>query len=218
MKALVLPRSLPLAKRPNLPRAALRRPPGVPALISLGRSVVASIKDNPFFPQPTPAIVKVEAAVDALDKATTAALGMTSKFAAARAPARNALVSILKRLMAYVQGVADDADPDHAVTIIESSGFALHRNTTPRMRGFRANPGRVSGTALLIAAALAKRARYDWQWSDDGGRTWHDLPSTLQAKTSVSGLTAGKRYWFRFRGLVNKAWTDWSAPASIIVT
>jgi hypothetical protein len=208
-----------LAKRPNRPRAVLRPPPGVPALISFGRFIVASMTDNPFFPKPTPAIAKVEAAVDALDEAETIARGKTSKFAAARDPARNALLTILKRLMAHVQGVADDEpDPVRAATMIESSGFALHRDTTPPRRGFRLKAGRVSGTVLIFVAALAKRVRYEWQWSDDGGNTWHDLPSTLEAKTSVSGLTAGKRYWFRFRGLVNKDWNDWSDPASIIVT
>ena len=60
-------------------------------------------------------------------------------------------------------------------------------------------PGRVSGSVRLAAKAVAKVASYEWQLSKDAGKTWLELPKTLQAKTAVSGLTPGMTYGFRFR-------------------
>jgi hypothetical protein len=68
----------------------------------------------------------------------------------------------------------------------------------------------------LAVKAVAKRAAYEWQMSVDGGKTWVDLPRTLQAKTSVSGLTPTKMYLFRYRAVTNTGCGDWSDPLEFI--
>jgi hypothetical protein len=60
-------------------------------------------------------------------------------------------------------------------------------------RVFAAKPGDVSGSVRPVAAAAARRASYEWQYSIDGGKTWVIAPARLQAKTTLSGLTAGAR-------------------------
>ncbi len=42
------------------------------------------------------------------------------------------------------------------------------------------------GSVKLIAKAVATRASYEWQYSIDQ-KTWTNAPSTLQAKTVISG-------------------------------
>ena len=42
-------------------------------------------------------------------------------------------------------------------------------------------------------------------------------PSTLQAKTTVTGLTAGTTVAFRFKSVVKAGESDWSPPVAILV-
>jgi len=43
------------------------------------------------------------------------------------------------------------------------------------------------------------------------------MPSTLQAKTTLSGLTPGATVMFRSRGVTLTGEGDWSQPTSIVV-
>jgi hypothetical protein len=78
-------------------------------------------------------------------------------------------------------------------------------------------PGRVSGSVRLVVKAVAKVASYQWQLSKDAGKTWLDLPKTLQAKTTVTQLTPGMTYGFRFRALTRRGVGDWCEPVSYMV-
>jgi hypothetical protein len=50
------------------------------------------------------------------------------------------------------------------------------------------------------------------------GETWIDLPPTLQANTSLSGLALGTRTFFRLRVQGKDGLGDWSEVVSLIVT
>ncbi len=84
---------------------------------------------------------------------------------------------------------------------------------TPRV--FAARPGAVSGTVNLVAASAGHRASYEWQYSTDSGKTWVALPPTLQAKTSVSGLTPGWSVQFKYRVVTKTGAADWSLPITM---
>ena len=58
-------------------------------------------------------------------------------------------------------------------------------------RVFGAKPGTITGTAKLVTASAGHRASYEWEYSTDGGKAWVTAPATLQAKTTVTGLTPG---------------------------
>jgi hypothetical protein len=51
----------------------------------------------------------------------------------------------------------------------------------------------------------------------DGGKTWIQLPSTMKAKTTVSGIAPGTSPQFRFRILTKAGEGDWSQPISLLV-
>jgi hypothetical protein len=74
----------------------------------------------------------------------------------------------------------------------------------------------VSGTVNLVAKSAGTRAAYDWQYSTDQ-KTWTTLPMTLQAKTGVSGLTAGTTYYFRVQSLIKTGTENWSQIVSLMV-
>jgi hypothetical protein len=76
--------------------------------------------------------------------------------------------------------------------------------------------GRISGSVLPVARAVARKASYDWQYSADE-ETWTSAKTTFQAKTTLVGLAAGTRYFSRFRPRTPEGLKDWSRVLSLIV-
>ena len=194
----------------------LSLPKKVPALIVYAENVLKRMTGNPTFPNPTPTLFAITAAVDDLRIAEAAALSRMKGAVATRNAKRTALVAILQALRTYIQGVAD-ADPANAAPVIESAGLAVRKTPTRRARGFIAKPGKVSGVATVYAAITARRASYEWQYSTDGGKTWLTAPSTLQAKTTVPGLVPGSTAQFKYRALTKTGEGEWSQPTSLLV-
>jgi hypothetical protein len=178
--------------------ATLNLPKPVPALITFANSVVHAMTNHPAFATPSPTLAAVTAAIADLQSAETGAIGRAKGAVATRNEKRVVLVSLLVQLKAYVQSTAD-ADADNSASIIQSSGIAVRKSTVRTPRVFAATQGALSGEVKLITKAASNRASYDWQYSVDGGKTWVDAPSTLQAKTTVSGLAAGTTVQFRYR-------------------
>lgn len=194
----------------------LSLPRSVPALIVYTEGIVKRMTGNPAFPSPAPTLATVTAAVDELRTTEAAALARTKGAAAARNDKRKAVVALLQQLRGYIQTIAD-ADEANGPAIIESAGVAVHKTATRRARVFAAKPGRVSGVATVIAASAGHRASYDWEYSTDGGKTWVTVPSTMQAKTTVTGLVPGSTVQFKYRSVTKAGEGDWSPPVSLLV-
>ncbi|HEY8040663.1 MAG TPA: fibronectin type III domain-containing protein [Polyangiaceae bacterium] len=203
----------------NAPHAAvatLKLPVKVPALIQYAQGIVKSMTANPSFPNPTPTLALVTAAIVALNTAETAALARTKGAVLTRNGARTALVTLLRQLRGYIQAIAD-ADAESSAPTIASAGIAVRRTPVRPPRAFHATPGPVSGSAKVVVPSAARRAAYDWEYSADGGKTWVAAPSTLGAKTTIPGLPAGTTVQFRFRALTKTGEGDWSQPTSLLV-
>ncbi len=195
---------------------ALGLPKQVPALIVYSQRVLEHMTGNPSFSNPNPPLTTLSTATAALQTAETAALGRAKGAVATRNEKRTALIGVLQQVRSYVQTTAD-ADPANAMSIIEGAGMAVRKSPTHRARAFVAKQGPVSGVAQVVAEVAARRASYDWQYSTDGGKTWVALPSTLQAKTTVAGLTPGSTVQFKYRALTKSGEGDWSQPTSLMV-
>jgi hypothetical protein len=113
---------------------------------------------NPTFPTPNPPLTAVSGAVNALQAAETAALTRATGTVATRNEKRATLVALLELLRGYVQSVAD-ATPENAISIIESSGFALRKTTVHAPRVFAAKATTLSGTVKLIAPPARSSCR-----------------------------------------------------------
>jgi hypothetical protein len=203
-------------KSTNRSTVTLSLPKSVPALVVYAQGIVKRMTGNASFPNPTPTLAAVTTAVDDLRTAETAVLARTKGAAAERDAKRLALVAALQHLRAYIQ-VTADADMENWGAIIESAGVAVRKTPTRHARTFAAKPGAVSGVATVVAAAAARRASYEWQYSSDGGKTWVTAPSTLQAKTHVSGLQPGSTVSFKYRPVTKTGEGDWSQPVSLLV-
>jgi hypothetical protein len=196
--------------------ASLKLPRRVGALITYAQAIVTGMTNNPSFPSPVPTLVAVGAAIGALQTAETGALARTKGTVATRNEKRKALVALLEPLRAYVQTVAD-ANPENGPSIIQSAGMSVRKSPTHPARAFTAKAGAVSGTVKLHAVTVGHRAAYLWEYSVDGGKTWIAAPVTLQAKTLVTGLTAGATVQFRYQPVSKTGGGDWSQVIAFLV-
>jgi hypothetical protein len=196
--------------------ASLKLPRPVPALIALAKTIVQSMTGNASFPSPDPTLAAVTAAITELETAETAAKARTHGAVAVRNDKRAALVTLLEQLKANIQKTAD-ANVENAGAIIQSAGINVRKAPVHAKRVFAAKPGAVSGSVKVVAVTAARRASYEWQYSVDAGKTWSPAPSTLQAHTTIPGLTPGASVSFRYRAVTKTGEGDWSQPQSLIV-
>ena len=197
-------------------QAILKLPNVVAALIAYAQAIITAMTSNPRFPSPVPGLALVTAAIAALQSAQSSALARTKGAVTARNDKKAALVALLQQLRMYVQTVAD-ADLENSAAIIQSAGIAVKKAPLRKPRVFDAVQGAVSGTVKLVTTSAAKSASYDWEYSSDGGKTWIPLPSTLQAKTSITGLAQGSTVQVRYRSVTKAGVADWSQPMSLFL-
>ena len=199
------------------PIVTLGLPGMVAALINLAGAILKALTNNPHFPNPTPSIAVLTAALAALVAAENDALTRVKGAVVRRNAAKKYLVQQLQLLKANVQSTAD-ADPENALLIIESAGLTVRKTPSRKPRVFAATAGATSGTVKLVAASAGKRASYEWQYSTDGGKTWVAAPPSIQAKTAIPGLPAGTSVQFKYRAVTPKTGAeDWSAPVTMLV-
>ncbi len=188
----------------------------VPLLCTQARGIVLRMTGNAYFPTPRPSLATLTSAIDDLSEAQTATLSRASGTVELRNEKRVVLVTLLQRLLAYVQATAD-ANVEQAVSIIESAGMSVKQPRTVHPRVFKAKPGRISGEVDLVAPSAGDDASYEWAYSLDGGITWLSVLPTTQASTTVTGLKPGATVHFRYRAVTNDGVRDWSQSVWIIV-
>ena len=195
---------------------ALNLPDPVPELIVFGRHVVLCMTNNLNFPSPNPPLALVSQHIDELEAAEVAAQARTKGAAAVRNAKRKVVESDLGLLKGYVGWVASQS-PD-PIAVIESAGMSAKQFSNPKKPPLQATMGPAPGQVVVRARAAGKGSvAYEWQFSADGGQTWIAIGLTNGANTSVSGLTVGKTYLFRFRTTMKNVTSDWSQPAGIFV-
>ena len=183
--------------------------------IAYAKLVAESLKVSPYFPNPIPALAKLVAHIAAADAAHVAALTREAGTAATLAAAVRAVEGDLESLHVHVQGVAR-LDATNGPAIVASAGMSLKDARGPSPADFAVKQGRISGSVVLVVRAITRKASYDWQYSTDE-ETWTSAETTFQAKTTLVGLAAGTRYFFRFRARTREGLRDWSRVISLIV-
>ena len=165
------------SKQTSTPRsiAVLKLPTTVAALINVAQAIAKALTSNPHIPNPTPTVAALTAAIAALVAAENAALTRVKGAVVQRNAAKKTLVQLLQLLKANVQSTAD-ADPDNALTIVESVGIGVRKPAVRKPRVFAATGGTVSGAAKLTAPSAGPRSSYEWELSTDGGKTWVPAP------------------------------------------
>jgi hypothetical protein len=195
---------------------ALKLPTQIKSVIASAQNIATSMTNNPAFPTPNPPLATLLADIAALNAAEAAVLSRTKGAAETRNAKLTAVRNDLENLKAYVQTVAGTGTPENAHAVIASAGMSVRKITTQDKAPLDARQGSVTGTVNLIAKAAARTAAYEWQYSTDQ-KTWTTAPMTLQAKTGISGLTAGTLYYFRVQPVIRTGAENWSQIVALIV-
>ena len=182
------------------------------------RNIVVNMTNNStIFTAPSPGLPIVTSDTDDLEAAEAVAATRVAGAAAARNLKYDIVLDDVYGLQRYVQNLADHAaDEATAIAIINASGFDLKNHGVRVKPDLAAKYGPLTGMLRLIAKSAGRRVSYEWQKSPDG-IAWTDLPATLQAKTTVSGLVAGSRMHFRFRAILTSGATEWCSPIIVII-
>jgi hypothetical protein len=196
--------------------AVLKLPTKIQALITYAHGIATALTNNPSFPTLTPTLATLSAAIADLQTAETAALARAKGAVVTRNEKKTALIQLLQQLRGVIQTAAD-ANVENGASIITSAGVAVRKVAVRAPRTFSAKPGAISGTAKLVAVSAGNRSGYEWEYSSDGGKTWVTAPATLQAKTTVTGLTTGTTVQFRYRPVTKAGEGNWTQPVSLLV-
>jgi hypothetical protein len=186
------------------------------SLITQATGIVSSMTNNPNFATPNPPLATVSAAIAALQTAETAVKARTHGAVATRNEKHKTLGTLLEQTRGYIQSVAD-TNSDTAEAVIKSAGVGVRAPVLRQKQVFSVKEGPVSGSVKLTAARAGARASYEWQNSLDGGKTWVTMPSTIQAKTSASGLAVGSSVLFRSRAVTKAGEGDWTQGMAITI-
>jgi hypothetical protein len=174
--------------------------------ISYVAAILAKMTGNTYFATPQPSLATVNAALTAFENAETA-MGTSKGVKGDRAAKKKALVALLKHLRDYVQSICESNVPS-AAAIAESAGMRLKNLTLAPKAIISVVDGLLSGSVVCDGKAVAVDASYYWCYSLDQ-KSWISVPEQMQAKVTISGLTPGQLYYFRFRALTRKGMGDY---------
>ena len=194
----------------------LKLPKPVPAYIIAATNIVDAMTANPkTFPAPSPALATVSTHIADLATKESAAKSRASGATADRDAAVKVLLVDLKSLRAYVETIAN-GDPGNAASIAKDAGMSVRARTT-HPKSDLAVKHVATGEVKVVAKAIKGGKAHDWQYSLDG-KTWTDVPSSLQGNTTIKGLQVGVLTYFRHRVITKIGVQDWGQPISAVVT
>jgi hypothetical protein len=125
--------------------------------------------------------------------------------------AANEAKRILRALAANVEFVSNN---DEAIAL--SSGYGLKKPGVRDAKTFNAKQGITTGTVDLEINSYGTAA-YMWEMSVDPIATWSQIEITVKSKTTVTGLVAGTKYWFRVAVITSKGKNDYTDPHMVHV-
>jgi hypothetical protein len=178
--------------------------------------IVTAMTNNPNFTTPSPTLAAVTAATSTLQTAEAGALSRLKGAVATRNDARAELVTLLQQLRAYIQTTAD-ANVENGTAVIQSAAVDVRKTPVHVARIFTAKAATVSGSVKVVAPSAGPRSSYEWEYSINNGTSWAIAPVTLQAKTTVAGLTPGSTVLFRHRAVTKTGEGNWSQTVAFMV-
>jgi hypothetical protein len=177
-------------------------------------AIVDKCDGNPDVPNPSPGLTVIRQHITNLRTTAKLAKGGGPAATQNRNVARGQLRSDMRQLKEGVQASAD-ANLERAAAIIEGAGFKVAKRAPRAKQAIAARYGKAPGIVVVVAKAVGRKATYYWEMSTDQAK-WSDLPPTMVAQTTVTGLTPTTVYYFRVRTLTRAGMSDWSVVASII--
>jgi hypothetical protein len=176
------------------------------------RNVIIRLTNNPLFPEPYIALVKVTTSVDKFEAAIQAAKDGSHTAVSIMHDAEKAVDADFRILAHYVDQIADGDE-----TKLLSSGFHPSKQPVPHQKPILAIfDGIHPGSAKLAAKAHEDGAAYIWQSVKGPLPTseseWKLLGISTQATYEVEGLEVGVSYYFRVAVVTPAGTTEFCQP------
>jgi len=195
-------------------------PSSVDQLLTRAYSIIEAMTDNVWFPTPSPTLLSVKAAADALKDAQVSVKNRVPGSVPFRNIKKNALKDLLFALKFYIQGICV-LNPISSTSIAESALMYAKRVPIRQKQVFSV-VNYMSGSVELSAPVKGYGNSHEWQISRDIGDplNWYLvlIPSTKKSRTIVSGLRRGELVYFRHRILNKDGYSDWDGPIDISVS
>ena len=199
-----------------------------PDFLAKSGTIVTALTANAHYPEPwvaqVPTLAQLTAAYTAYLDSYHAALNHDSLKIALRNSARQALTELFKRLIPYLELVAQGD-----THILATTGYDLRKDivrggggdTLPAPADFRVAHGAKSGSFDIHIAKLPGAGSYEVQTAQGDPSiedNWqHALSSLTSAHILLEGLTPAQSYWVRVRGIGSAGAGVWTEPVSLIV-
>ena len=190
--------------------------------LAKGRHIVGSLSNNTAFQTPSPPLAEITSVLDELDKAQAAVQAAKSEVATrvlTQDAAETKVNQMLTQLAGYVESVAGTDD-----TLITGIGMETKASRSapqpPNVpQGLSATAGEHEGEIKLSWKAISNARSYAIESTQDpaAAASWAHLGVATSASKAMSGLTSGKRYWFRVAAIGAGGQSGWSEPATRIV-
>jgi hypothetical protein len=191
----------------------------VPAKIAKGRQIVTAMTDHKSFPNPTPPLSDVTAAVDRLAQASSQVQLARAEVATQTVNQNNAesqLDQVLTQLAGYVESVAGKDD-----TLITGVGMQTKASaSTPTLpnvpQALTAAAGDHDGELLLSWKSVPNAKSYVIESSTDPATvtSWEHVGIATSATKTIGGLKSGTRFWFRVAAVGAGGQSGWSEHAT----
>lgn len=197
----------------NKLRVAMNMPANVSELITYGWSIHTSMTKNAInFQQSSSKLNELGVSLHLLE-GTQAGLKLNPP--TTTTTMRNTTEKQVRnwiRLLSYDVQESADNKPEQAAEIIDSSGMSIKKANGSVARENSIVKGNNMGEIIITSQFSGA---HQWQQSNDGGETFHNLTPTLVSFTIISGLVEGQKYWFRQRTMkpnsVYGAWSNWES-------
>ena len=190
----------------------------VPQLITDTKHYLASMTGNTLFPNPTPALASISAALSLVEASYALAQTRVKGSALKLHTDVKALSIELRALAVYVETIANK-DPDHAEEIIVNAGMVVKKPSVMQPKTFSLKLGKHKGEVLLDNKA-SLRGVYIYDMSTDPNlaeASWMRIYIGTKVKFTKSALTSGTKCFFRAASIVKNVQSNYSPVLSVIV-
>lgn len=176
---------------------------------ALSTLIVTSMTGNARFPAPTPPLATLTtqaAGMDGLVADRDALLQQAQTLTLQIRASRTVLEGSLGAEVGYEESVVERLPADQQAAAILSAGMAVAGSTgtpvrpMPKVEGLTATAGDADGEVDLTWNAVRRGLQnFLIELSEDpaGQIGWRFAANSRKSSATITGLTSGKRYWFR---------------------
>jgi hypothetical protein len=188
--------------------------------IARGRQIVEAMTGNSAFPTPTPTLVAVTAALDALEQANADALearALSKQRTATLEDKEAEVIEEVMRLASYVDSASGGKEEVILSAAMDVRTPSLASNLPPPTpNNLTPTVGDHEGEIDLSWNASQNAQSYIVQMSQNPPteNSWVQVAIVTASKATIKNLTSGAKHWFRVAAVGAGGQSGWSNPAT----